>query len=88
MKARPSIGLLVPLSANDFTPFAQKINDAKPDLLFVAWAGASGVALFKSLEDCGRPRQHARSSTGLDQRAGFPLFANESKIQFLVAVCP
>ena len=31
-------GLLVPLSANDFTPFAQKVLDAKPDLLFVAWA--------------------------------------------------
>ncbi|MGB6060192.1 MAG: ABC transporter substrate-binding protein, partial [Candidatus Aquilonibacter sp.] len=44
-------GLLVPLSANDFSPFAQKVIDAKPDLLFVAWAGATGGALFKSLED-------------------------------------
>src|SRR4026209_876363 len=31
--------LLVPLSAQDFTPFAQQVKQANPDLLFVAWAG-------------------------------------------------
>ncbi len=46
-------GLLVPLSANDFAPFAQKAKDAKPDLLFIAWAGATTNAFDKSLADQG-----------------------------------
>jgi branched-chain amino acid transport system substrate-binding protein len=76
-------GLLVPLSANDFTPFAQKVLDAKPDLLFVAWAGTTGAAVFKSLEDSGAVNV-TRVVTGLDQRASFPFFgAQASKIFFL-----
>lgn len=67
-------GLLVPLTANDFTPFAQKVINAKPDLLFIAWAGASGVALMQSLESAGVMNQ-TKVVTGLDQRATFPLFA-------------
>src|ERR687883_512123 len=30
--------ILVPLSANDFTPFAQRLKQSNPDLVFVAWA--------------------------------------------------
>jgi branched-chain amino acid transport system substrate-binding protein len=66
--------LLVPLSANDFSPFAQKILDAKPDLLYIAWAGASGVALLQALESAG-VMNATNAVTGLDQRAAFPLFA-------------
>jgi branched-chain amino acid transport system substrate-binding protein len=80
-------GLLVPLSANDFTPFAQKVVDAKPDLLFVAWAGASGVALMQSLQGAGVLDQ-TPVATGLDQRAGFPLFAKETKIQYIALYVP
>lgn len=80
-------GLLVPLSANDFTPFAQKVVDAKPDLLFVAWAGASGLALMNSLQGAG-VLDNTKVITGLDQRAGFPLFAKYDKIQYISLYVP
>ena len=76
-------GLLVPLSANDFSPFAQKVIDAKPDLLFVAWAGVTGGALFKSLEQSGAADQ-TKIATGLPQIATYPYFGDEaSKISFI-----
>lgn len=80
-------GLLVPLSANDFTPFAQKVVDAKPDLLFIAWAGASGLALMNSLQGAG-VLDSTKVITGLDQRAGFPLFAKYAKIQYISLYVP
>lgn len=46
-------GLLVPLSSADFTPFAQKIKNAHPDLLFIAWAGASTNAMWHTLDQQG-----------------------------------
>ena len=46
-------GVMAPLSANDFAPFSQKIKDAKPDLLFPAWAGATAPAMWKGLDDSG-----------------------------------
>ena len=45
--------ILVPLSAQDFTPFAQQVKQQKTDLLFVAWAGhdrARDVARARSAE--------------------------------------
>ncbi len=76
-------GLLVPLSANDFSPFAQKVIDAKPDLLFVAWAGATGGALFKSLEDSGAADK-TKIATGLPQIATYPYFGDQaSKMSFI-----
>jgi branched-chain amino acid transport system substrate-binding protein len=75
--------LYVPLSASDFAPFAQKIKDAKPDLLFVAWAGATGQALFKTLDDQG-VYAVTKVITGLADRASYASFAPvESKITFL-----
>lgn len=76
-------GLLAPLSANDFTPFAQKIKDAKPNLLFIAWAGTTGAAMFKSLDDAG-VFAVTSAVTGLDQRASFPSYAPmAARLQFL-----
>jgi branched-chain amino acid transport system substrate-binding protein len=46
-------GLLVPLSTTDFTPFAQKITNAHPDMLFVAWAGASMYPMWNTLDQQG-----------------------------------
>jgi branched-chain amino acid transport system substrate-binding protein len=46
-------GELVPEDATEFTPFAQKIRDAAPDLVFVAWAGASSGAMWQALEQQG-----------------------------------
>jgi branched-chain amino acid transport system substrate-binding protein len=41
--------ILVPASTADFTPFATKAHDAKPDLLFVAWAGTTAQAMWTAL---------------------------------------
>lgn len=41
--------LLVPEDATEFTPFAQQIIDADPDLVFVAWAGATSGAMWEAL---------------------------------------
>ena len=45
--------ILVPLSATDFTPFAQQAASAKPDLLFVAWAGTTAGAMWQALQQQG-----------------------------------
>lgn len=45
--------ILVPLTANDFTPFAQQVVQAKPDLLFVAWAGSTTAAMWQALQQQG-----------------------------------
>jgi len=75
--------LYVPLSASDFAPFAQKIKDEKPDLLFVAWAGATGEALFKTLDDQGIFAL-TKVVTGLADRASYATFKPvESKVTFL-----
>ena len=75
--------LYVPPSASDFAPFAQKIKDAKPDLLFVAWAGATGPALFKTLDDQGI-YEVTKVVTGLANRASYPAFQPvEKKLTFL-----
>jgi branched-chain amino acid transport system substrate-binding protein len=41
--------IMVPASTTDFTPFATKAHDAKPDLLFVAWAGTTAQAMWTAL---------------------------------------
>jgi branched-chain amino acid transport system substrate-binding protein len=75
--------LYVPLTANDFAPFAQKIKDAKPDLLFVAWAGATGTALWKTLDEQG-VFESTKIVTGLADRASYPSFQPvEAKLNFL-----
>ncbi|MBD5634830.1 MAG: substrate-binding domain-containing protein [Candidatus Eremiobacteraeota bacterium] len=75
--------LYAPLSASDFAPFAQKIKDAKPDLLFVAWAGATGEALFKTLDDQG-VFATTKVVTGLADRASFSTFKPvENKVNFI-----
>ncbi|MEV8255029.1 substrate-binding domain-containing protein [Rhodoglobus sp. NPDC076762] len=45
--------LLVPEDATEFTPFAQQIVDAQPDLVFVAWAGATSGAMWEALSQQG-----------------------------------
>ncbi len=42
--------VLVAEDATEFTPFAQQLTDADPDLIFVAWAGASSGAMWTALE--------------------------------------
>ncbi len=65
--------VLVPLTATDFTPFASQAKSQSPDLLFVAWAGTTGPAMWKALQ-----QQNVLSSTtvttGLAERATWSAF--------------
>ncbi|MCS0500722.1 substrate-binding domain-containing protein [Protaetiibacter mangrovi] len=45
--------VLVPEDATEFTPFAQQIIDAHPDLVFVAWAGATSGSMWEALTQQG-----------------------------------
>jgi len=75
--------VLAPLTANDFAPFAQKIKDAKPDLLFIAWAGATAPAMWKALDD-SNVFASVRVVTGLDQRSSYETMgAAATKLTFL-----
>lgn len=42
--------VLVPEDATDFTGFARQVVDAKPDLIFVAWAGATAGNMWQTLD--------------------------------------
>ncbi|TYB35734.1 ABC transporter substrate-binding protein [Micromonospora sp. AP08] len=72
-----------PASATEFTPFASQIKAAKPDLLFVAWAGTTAPAMWQTLDQQG-VLASTTVVTGLDIRASWPTFgAAGSKISFL-----
>lgn len=45
--------LLVPEDATEFTAFSQQVLDADPDLIFVAWAGATSGSMWQSLSQQG-----------------------------------
>ncbi|MDT0276200.1 substrate-binding domain-containing protein [Blastococcus goldschmidtiae] len=75
--------LLVPASANEFTPFAQQINDAAPDLLFVAWAGDTTSAMWQALQQQG-VFDRTTVTTGLGDLASWPAYGEEPQdINFL-----
>ncbi|GHJ51166.1 ABC transporter substrate-binding protein [Nonomuraea sp. TT08I-71] len=72
-----------PASATEFTPFASQIKAAKPDLLFVAWAGTTAPAMWQTLDQQG-VLASTTVVTGLDLRASWPTFgAAGGKISFL-----
>ena len=76
--------LLVPLSAQDFTPFAQQVKQANPDLLFVAWAGTTAPAMWRALEQQGVFGVSNKITTGLAERATWSAFGDVAlKIDFL-----
>ena len=59
--------ILVPLSAQDFTPFAQQAKQQRPDLLFVAWAGTTANAMWTAMQQQG-VMNDVTVSTGLAER--------------------
>jgi len=65
--------ILVPPSANEFTPFAKQAKDARPDLLFIAWAGNTAQAMYTALQQQG-VLTSTTVVTGLDQRSTYPAF--------------
>jgi branched-chain amino acid transport system substrate-binding protein len=75
--------ILVPADAKDFTPFASQIKTAKPDLVFVAWAGTTAAAMWQALD---QQAVFATTTvvTGLDQKASHATFgAAGDKVSFL-----
>jgi branched-chain amino acid transport system substrate-binding protein len=73
----------VPLTATDFTPFAQQVKNANADLVFVAWAGSTAAAMWKSLD-----QQNVFTGpdvvTGLAERATWSALGDPAtKIHFL-----
>lgn len=75
--------VLVPEDATEFTPFAQKILSSKPDLVFVAWAGATSGAMWQALSQQGVLDQ-IPVVTGLGDAATFDAYGQASeKINFL-----
>lgn len=75
--------ILVPLNATDFTPFALQAKQAKPDLLFVAWAGSTAPVMWQALDQQG-VFGTSPVATGLDQRSSYATFGPvAAKISFL-----
>jgi branched-chain amino acid transport system substrate-binding protein len=76
-------GIEVPAAATEFTPFASKIISAKPDLLFVAWAGTNATQMWTSLSQQG-VFDVTTVVTGLDIKPTHALFGESAtKIDFL-----
>lgn len=75
--------ILVPAASTDFTPFAHQAAQAKADLVFVAWAGATTSAMWQALD-----QQQVLASTtvvtGLANTASYGAYGPAaSKIDFL-----
>jgi branched-chain amino acid transport system substrate-binding protein len=76
--------VLVPVSAQDFTPYAQRLKQKNPDLVFVAWAGTTAVAMWNALDQQGVFDAVDTVVTGLSERATWPSFGPAlGKIKFL-----
>jgi branched-chain amino acid transport system substrate-binding protein len=75
--------VLVPEDATEFTPFARQLIDAKPDLVFTAWAGATSGSMWEALSQQGA-FDAAPIVTGLGDAATFGAYgAASDKIRFL-----
>lgn len=76
--------VLVPLTAQDFTPYAQQLKQKKPDLVFVAWAGTTSGAMWTALDQQGIFDSVDTIVTGLAERATWPFYGPAgTKIKFL-----
>ncbi|MFG2920873.1 substrate-binding domain-containing protein [Streptomyces sp. NPDC048305] len=80
--------VLAPPSATDLTPFARQVKAGSPDLVFVAWAGATAPALWTALDQQG-VLSAGKVVTGLAGTASYPVFgAAGSKVSFLAHYFP
>jgi branched-chain amino acid transport system substrate-binding protein len=76
--------VLVPASAQDFTPFAQRLKQKNPDLVFVAWAGTTATAMWTALDQQGIFDTADTVVTGLAERVTWPIYGpGLGKIKFL-----
>jgi branched-chain amino acid transport system substrate-binding protein len=75
--------VLVPEDATEFTPFAQQVLAGEPDLVFVAWAGATSGAMWQAMSQQG-VMDEIPVVTGLGDAATFGAYGEASeKISFL-----
>lgn len=75
--------ILVPEDVTEFTPFARQLVDAKPDLVFAAWAGATSGSMWQALDQQGA-FDVAPIVTGLGDVATYGAFGDAGeKISFL-----
>jgi branched-chain amino acid transport system substrate-binding protein len=75
--------ILVPEDVTEFTPFARQVVDAKPNLVFVAWAGANAGSMWQALDQQGA-FEAAPIVTGLANKATFGAYGSAGeKISFL-----
>ena len=75
--------LLVPATETEFTGFADQINQAAPDLVFVAWAGETSGAMWQAL---GQQQvfDTAPVATGLADTVTWPFYGDAATgISFL-----
>ncbi|KPC85076.1 MULTISPECIES: substrate-binding domain-containing protein [Streptomyces] len=80
--------VLAPPSATDLTPFARQVKAGGPDLVFVAWAGATAPALWTALDQQG-VLNAGKVVTGLAGTASYPVFgAAGAKVSFLAHYFP
>ncbi|MFC8413297.1 substrate-binding domain-containing protein [Streptomyces coelicoflavus] len=80
--------VLAPPSATDLTPFARQVKAGEPDLVFVAWAGATAPALWTALNQQG-VLDAAKVVTGMAGIASYPVFgAGAAKVSFLAHYFP
>jgi len=76
--------VLVPATAQDFTPYARQLRQKNPDLVFVAWAGATASAMWNALDQQGIFDSVDTVVTGLAERATWPSYGPAlGKIKFL-----
>jgi branched-chain amino acid transport system substrate-binding protein len=75
--------VLVAEDATEFTPFAQQVLAGSPDLVFVAWAGATSGAMWQAMSQQG-VLDEIPVVTGLGDAATFGAYGEASeKINFL-----
>ncbi len=75
--------VLVAEDATEFTPFAQQVLAGSPDLVFVAWAGATSGAMWQAMSQQG-VLDEIPVVTGLGDSATFGAYGEASeKINFL-----
>ncbi|GGD80057.1 ABC transporter substrate-binding protein [Microbacterium murale] len=75
--------VLVAEDVTEFTPFAQQVLSTDPDLVFVAWAGATSGAMWQAMSQQG-VLDSIPVVTGLGDAATFGAYGDASeKINFL-----
>jgi len=65
--------VLVPLTTTNFTPTALQVKSMHPNLIFLAWAGATGAALAQALNQQG-DFAGTKVVTGLANIATYPFY--------------